>query len=35
VTVLDDELGVAGQLEGDADETLERLVVGPDRREDQ
>jgi hypothetical protein len=35
VAVLHDELGVAGERERDADEAVERLVVGPDGGEDQ
>jgi hypothetical protein len=35
VAVLDDELSIAGERERDADEAVERLVVGPDGREDQ
>jgi hypothetical protein len=35
VSVLHDELSVAGERERDADEAVERLVVSPDGREDQ
>jgi hypothetical protein len=35
VAVLYDQLRVAGERERDADEAVERLVVGPDGREDQ